>query len=44
MTAPIDSLFFEIDAFVEKLEDAGFDMAEIVDALSEYVDVATEYL
>jgi hypothetical protein len=44
MTAPIDNLFFEIDRLVEALEEQGYDIADIVDVMSEYVEVATEYL
>ena len=42
--APIDNLFFEFDRLVETLEDQGYDIADIVDVMSEYVEVATEYL
>lgn len=42
--APIDNLFFEIDALVERLEEVGYDISDIVDVMSEYVEVVTEYL
>ena len=42
--APIDNLFFEIDRLVETLEEQGYDISDIVDAMSEYVEIATEYL
>jgi hypothetical protein len=41
---PIDNLFFEIDRLVEALEEQGYDIADIVDVMAEYVDVVTEYL
>jgi hypothetical protein len=45
MTAPtVDNLFFEVDEFVTKMENAGFDISEVVDVLSEYVEIVTEYL
>ncbi|AGK86724.1 hypothetical protein S-CBP2_0018 [Synechococcus phage S-CBP2] len=42
--APIDNLFFEIDALVERLEEVGYDISDIVDVMSQYVEVVTEYL
>lgn len=45
MTEPNDdNLFFDIDALVIALEDRGYEMADIIDAMAEYVDVASEYL
>lgn len=45
MTEPNDdNLFFSIDALVITLEDRGFEIADIIDAMAEYVDVASEYL
>ena len=41
---PIDNLFFELDRLVETLEEQGYDIADIVDVMSEYVEVVTEYL
>ena len=45
MTAlSVDNLFFEIDALVEALEDGGYELADIIDAMGEYVEVVSEYL
>lgn len=45
MTAPtVDNLFFEVDKFVSKMEEAGYDIGDVVDVLSEYVEIVTEYL
>lgn len=38
------NLFFEIDRLAETLEDQGYDIADIVDAMSKYVEIVTEFL
>jgi len=40
----VSHLFDKIDAFVSSLEDAGFEFADVVGALDEYVDVAQDFL
>ena len=43
-TLSVDNLFFEIDALVEALEDGGYELTAIIDAMAEYVDVVSDFL
>lgn len=45
MTATNTSdLFFRIDAFVQDLEQDGYDFDEVLDAIAEYTEISEELL
>ena len=37
-----DNLIYQIDAFVETLEDEGYSIEEVVNALTEYTEIIKE--
>ena len=40
----VDNLFFEIDSLVSALEDRGYELDAIIDAMDEYVAVVSDFL